>query len=376
MKDWLIKIGVILAVAAVGGFLVVVSGIVPIKASSGHWAITAWFLHFSMQRSVSTHSIGIQVPVSLDEPKLVLKGAGHFETGCSPCHGRPQQHHPEIPQQMTPHPPYLPPRISEWEPQELFYIVKHGVKFTGMPAFPSQKRDDEVWAMVAFLLELPELDEAGYRRLVYGEETEDPRPAALTDLGGSEDLPTALVQTCARCHGREGLGRGLGAFPKLAGQHYEYLAASLAAYASGQRHSGIMEPVAASLSREELDKLARYYSNLPATSPWLSNAETASAIEQRGKAIAHFGIPKQRVPACVDCHGPGDTKRNPRFPILAGQYADYLVLQLELFKERDRGGTDYAHLMHPVAGRLTPEQMRDVARYFESLSPVANSVEP
>lgn len=52
-----------------------------------------------------------------------------------------------------------------------------------------------------------------------------------------------------------------------------------------------------------------------------------------------------------------------------GQHTDYLVLQLELFKKGDRGGSPYAHLMRPVAARLKPEQMRDVAPYFESLRP-------
>jgi cytochrome c553 len=59
--------------------------------------------------------------------------------------------------------------------------------------------------------------------------------------------------------------------------------------------------------------------------------------------------------------------RNPAYPLVAGQYADYLVLQLELFKKQHRGGTAYAHLMHTVAVRLTPEQMRDVALYYASL---------
>jgi cytochrome c553 len=53
--------------------------------------------------------------------------------------------------------------------------------------------------------------------------------------------------------------------------------------------------------------------------------------------------------------------------MLAGQHADYLVLQLELFKKEHRGGSAYAHLMRPVATRLTPQQMRDVALYYESL---------
>ena len=168
-RPWF-KILALLAGLAVGGVLVAASGIVPIKASSGHSPITAWFLHFAMRRSVATHTLGLQAP-ALDEPRLVLQGAGHYETGCRPCHGSPDLPLPRIMQQMTPHPPSLPPLISTWKPAELFYIVKHGVKFTGMPAWPAQQRDDEVWAMVAFLRTLPDLPAEAYRRLVHGEPT-------------------------------------------------------------------------------------------------------------------------------------------------------------------------------------------------------------
>jgi hypothetical protein len=65
---------------------------------------------------------------------------------------------------MTPHLPYLPPVIPARQPDELFYIVKHGIKFTGMPAWPAQQRDDERWAMVAFLRRLPDLAHASTRR--------------------------------------------------------------------------------------------------------------------------------------------------------------------------------------------------------------------
>lgn len=65
---------------------------------------------------------------------------------------------------------------------------------------------------------------------------------------------------------------------------------------------------------------------------------------------------------------PPPPPRNPVYPDLTGQYADYPVLRLELFKKQQRGGTAYAHLMHTVAARLTPEQMRDVALYYASLS--------
>jgi mono/diheme cytochrome c family protein len=55
---------------------------------------------------------------------------------------------------MLPQPPDLADVVGEWNNAQLFRIVKHGVRFTGMPAWPMQDRDDEVWAMVAFLREL------------------------------------------------------------------------------------------------------------------------------------------------------------------------------------------------------------------------------
>jgi cytochrome c553 len=70
----------------------------------------------------------------------------------------------------------------------------------------------------------------------------------------------------------------------------------------------------------------------------------------------------------VECHGPAESRRNPAYPNLAGQYVDYLNLQLELFKKGSRGGTAYSHLMTRVAVNLTPEQMKVVALYYSSLA--------
>jgi cytochrome c553 len=364
-KRLLFIIAGLFAVLGFGGLLVAASGVIPIKASSGHWAITRWFLNFSKERSVSTHTLGLEVP-ALDEPSLVLKGAGHYETGCRPCHGNPALPQPRVAWMMTPSPPYLPPLISKWEPDELFYIVKHGIKFTGMPAWPALQRDDEVWAMVAFLRRFPGLDEEGYRRLAQGEAGPSGEVEPLSGLVAPDSVPRAITASCARCHGVDGLGRGLGAFPKLAGQRPAYLFASLQAFARGERHSGIMQPIAAGLSQGEMGELADYYGSLRDLSPSGPPQDAAPAIK-RGQAIAERGVPSQRVPSCADCHGPGATRRNPVYPELAGQYADYLVLQLEIFKKNVRGGTDYAHIMRRVAAGLTPDQMRDVALYYASL---------
>lgn len=362
------KISIFLAALAVAGFGVAASGIVPIRASSGHWAITSWFLHFSMRRSIATYSLGIEVP-ALDAPRLILQGAGHYETGCRPCHGSPQLPHPRIPQAMTPHPPYLPPRLATWEPAELFSIVKHGVKFTGMPAWPAPQRDDEVWAIVAFLLVLPELTSEEYRRLVYNTTPSKSTVPPSGNLPHPEQVPQAVLDSCGRCHGVDGNGRENSAFPRLAGQRPAYLYAALQAFARGARPSGMMEPIAAALSPAEMRQLAHYYASQPASAA-PSVASPPGAIE-RGKSIASQGIPQQRLASCVDCHGPGATRRHALYPILAGQYADYLVQQLELFQKQQRGGSAYAHLMEPVVARLTPQQMRDVALYYASLSGTA-----
>ena len=361
--DRLMELGALGGVLAIVGIVVVVGGLIPIKASSGHWAVTRWFLEFSMERAFATQSLGVKVP-HLDDESLVLRGATQYETTCRPCHGAPDLRAPRVASAMTPTPPYLPEVVANWDAAELFTITKHGVKFTGMPGWPAQNRDDEVWAMVAFLRRLPRLDAASYQRLAHGAMRDAEAAAPIEMLTGPENLPRAVRERCARCHGVDGRGRGT-AFPKLAGQHEAYLYNSLRAFASGERHSGIMEPVAAGLTDAEMHQLARYYANLP-PAVGTHGAAHAAGIE-RGRDIAQRGILANKVPPCVDCHGPKHPHPRRDYPMLAGQYAGYVVLQLELFQKGHRGGSPYAHLMQEVAPKLTPQQMRDVAAYYESL---------
>jgi cytochrome c553 len=374
----LIVLGILGGFAACGGFLVAASGIIPITASGGHFAITEWILQFSKERSVATHTIGMKLP-PLAEPALVLKGAGHYETACRPCHGSPEHSRPVVPNAMLPPPPYLPDKLAQWEPEELFYIVKHGIKFTGMPAWPTQQRDDEVEAMVAFLIEFPKLDAAGYRRLVHGDAAPSDGGTPLAELARTARPPAQLSESCVRCHGRDGRGRSLGAFPSLAGQRPEYAYNALAAYARGERPSALMQPIAAGLSEREMRELARHYAEPPSAVGRGGHGAgqrpvpiQASDSIRRGREIAENGVPAQGVPSCVDCHGPEPSRPNPAYPLLAGQHAEYLVLQLELLKAKRRGGSSYAHLMLKVAPRLSAQQIRDVAQYYASLPTVSD----
>jgi cytochrome c553 len=245
---------------------------------------------------------------------------------------------------MDPPPPNLQAQSSTWSTGELFSIVKHGIAFTGMPAWPEAGRNDEVWAMVAFLRRLPGLDAAEYNRLA----------------GVDDTTAAAGAQSCARCHGADGRGRGNGAFPRLAGQSTTYLRLALEAYSRGGRRSGIMRSAVVGLTLEEMHELASYYGSLGPHPP----SRDLKVANDPGARIAMHGIPEQNVPSCSDCHGPAEGERNPAYPRLDGQYEEYLVLQLELFASQRRGGSRYAHIMQQVAPRLKPEQMRDVARFY------------
>jgi len=66
-------------------------------------------------------------------------------------------------------------------------------------------------------------------------------------------------KTCAACHGPDG-NSGSPAFPKIAGQHYDYLVKALKRYKSGERKNAIMSPQAANLSRRDIEDLAAYFS--------------------------------------------------------------------------------------------------------------------
>jgi hypothetical protein len=199
-----IALAVVAAATALGGLAFAASGVMPLKASAGHWPLTEMLLQFSKRRSISTHALGVTVP-PLERRSLVLRGAGHYDLGCRPCHGTPRGGRPRVALAMLPPPPALAERISRWSSAELFYIVKHGLKFTGMPAWPADGRDDEVWATVAFLKEFPQLDEAAYLALARGE------PVTTLQLDpAAASAPQVVRESCARCHGLDGQGRESG----------------------------------------------------------------------------------------------------------------------------------------------------------------------
>lgn len=229
-------------------------GLFDVAATAKHSPAVQWLLHFVMQRSVTFHARELPTP-NLDDRALILRGALHYAGTCAACHGAPGQLASPVAQQMTPVPPALYSARQDFDPSQLFWIIKNGVKLTAMPAWPAPSRDDEIWAMVAFLEQLPTLTPPAYAALV-GERAGTWLPSRLAGKVGFDPAP------CAMCHGVDGGGRD-GAIAPIAGRRETDLEAALLGYRDGSRPSGFMQPYAATLSDEQIVEAARYYAGLP-----------------------------------------------------------------------------------------------------------------
>jgi cytochrome c553 len=350
----------LIGTGGVGVFAIAASGLYSVAASSGHWAIFEWFLAFGMKRSVATHAIGIDAP-PLDDPNMIRLGAGHYQNACVMCHGAPGENPSAFLQKALPDPPNLVDAVKDWTPEQMFWIVKHGIKYTGMPGWTALQREDEIWSVVSFLEELPKLSPAQYEGLANGNVQEDEQsPGDLAEHGAGR---TDAI--CAGCHGNGRQPPASRLVPKLAGLSQDYLTRSLKEYSEGKRPSGIMQPVASQLDDEEIAKLAAYYAAMPRPPEPAGAAKAPAEQIERGRLIATNGVPVNAVPACLPCHS-GNAL--PAYPRLEGQNAPYMAGQLKLWRAGQRKDTQLGAIMVPIASRMTDQEIADVAAYFDSLA--------
>jgi mono/diheme cytochrome c family protein len=157
----IIVFAVLLAAAAVG---VIYSGIYDVAATSTHGGLVDWAVATTMDRSVERHARAIEVPDLSAEMRLA--GATDFNEMCAGCHTPPGAEPTPLAQGLEPPAPDLGEAVQELSPAEVFWIVKNGVRMTGMPAWGVTHDDEELWAIVAFAQELPGLDGAEYRERV------------------------------------------------------------------------------------------------------------------------------------------------------------------------------------------------------------------
>jgi hypothetical protein len=152
-------------VVALGGLALIYSGFYDVAATREDWAVTRWVLETARTRSIKAHAIGIEAPPGIDDPAKILIGVEHFAAHCAVCHGAPGVPKGAIATGLNPPPPDLAYASSRYNPPELFWILKHGIKMTGMPAW-SDHSDEELWATVVFVQKLSGMSEEDYGKLV------------------------------------------------------------------------------------------------------------------------------------------------------------------------------------------------------------------
>lgn len=176
-----------------------------------------------------------------------------------------------------------------------------------------------------------------------------------------EDLTRAraiVQQKCQLCHGAEGEASSV-IYPRLAGQHKEYMVKQLRNFRSGERQ-GTMNELAADLTDDEIAGLAQYFSQKPKLTHRIRDEEFAAV----GKYIFHQGNRYSGVAACATCHGEAGAGTQG-LPRLAGQHKRYVSAQLEDFNSRKR--TNDNAIMHSVASKLTELERESVSLYVSGL---------
>ena len=142
------------------------SGLYPIGADNPNTRVGYWALETLRERSVANASKDIVVP-ALDDPKLLLSGGPDYNEMCASCHLKPGKTESDLSLGLYPVPPNLTTSHGDHGDglEQRFWIIKHGIKASGMPAWGLTHDDQRIWAMVAFLQKLPELTRLQYQIL-------------------------------------------------------------------------------------------------------------------------------------------------------------------------------------------------------------------
>ena len=164
---------------------------------------------------------------------------------------------------------------------------------------------------------------------------------------------------CGACHTNDG-SRGLPANPILQGQHAEYLAKQLTEFKAGKRKNAVMSGMAMTVQDEDIKHVAAFYASLTAQ-PGEAKGQATVAL---GEKIYRGGIADKMVPACAGCHSPNGAGIPAQYPRLAGQHAEYAVVQLTAFRSGERANSAQ---MTAIAAKLSDTEIKAVADYVAGL---------
>jgi mono/diheme cytochrome c family protein len=149
-----------------GGLIFIFSGIFDVSADAPHWPVTRKIMEIVRDRSVEVRARAVSVP-NLSDDQAILKGAGQYAAMCANCHLAPGQERSEIRPGLYPRPPDLSKHAVD--PKTAFWVTKHGIKMSGMPAWGRSHDDATLWSIVAFMQKLLGMSPEQYKEMVVGQ---------------------------------------------------------------------------------------------------------------------------------------------------------------------------------------------------------------
>ena len=154
---------IVVVLMAAGAAIVIGTGVYNVGMNNHDNALVNQVIETTVKKSVQKHAQGIAEP-PLADTALINLGAREYR-GCIGCHGAPGVHAGPISKGLWPEAPDLSKTANEWTPSELYWIIKNGMKFTAMPAWGPSHDDHELWALTAFVHQLPKMSPEQYKEL-------------------------------------------------------------------------------------------------------------------------------------------------------------------------------------------------------------------
>lgn len=163
VTSYLAAVATVLGMVVAGAATVVYSGAYNMGADDPHSAPMFATLQTLRDRSIAMHARDLHVP-DLSDPQQVMKEPGQYAARCTQCHLSPALQHSEIRPGLYPQPPNL--AMVPVDPKAAFWVIKHGIKMSAMPAWGASHDDATIWSMVAFLQKLPGMSAFQYTEMV------------------------------------------------------------------------------------------------------------------------------------------------------------------------------------------------------------------
>lgn len=167
LKYFLISTFIIGLLSSLFVSLFIYSGFFPVGADVPHSRLSYKILEYTREQSVKRASKNINVP-NLNDPAMLIGGAQDYDAMCVACHQKPSIKKSDLSIGLYPAPPNLVSHKNNMDPKRQFWIIKHGIKASGMPAWGPTHDDRRIWEMVSFLQKLPKINSKQYEVLIQG----------------------------------------------------------------------------------------------------------------------------------------------------------------------------------------------------------------